>query len=169
MSTTTVKVLKYPLGVVDSIEFRNSHGSAPVVWDLMAQKYLKLPPFNYMFNTDKLWPLWKRKDIPESHRAVLGMTYDNAVIAKKDFGRAAKDLRFFLNDFYFNPEHENHWPAILNILESELDCDAIGFHWTSVTEDPFLSDFDEDLDEYKTFDYSKFWSLYDSLISYSEK
>lgn len=68
MSTTEIKFLKHPEGVIDEVEFSNSHGSAPVVWDIMAQNYLDLPQFHYSFNTEKLWPLWKDTSIPEQQK-----------------------------------------------------------------------------------------------------
>ena len=169
MSTTEIKLLKHPEGVIEEIELRNSHGSAPVVWDIMAQNYLGLPPFGYSFQTDKLWPLWKDLSIPEHQRAVLGMTYDNAVIIKTDFARAASDLKKFLQDFPVNPEYENHWPTILEVFESNPDCDAIGFYWTSVSEDPFLGEYNEDTEEYEPMNWKNYWSMYNTLDKFKVK
>lgn len=169
MSTTEIKFLKHPEGVIDEVELSNSHGSAPVVWDIMAQNYLGLPPFHYSFNTEKLWPLWKDTAIPEHHRAVLGMTYDNCVIIKEDFSRAAKDIKKFLEDFPVNPEYENHWPAIQKIFEDDPDCQAIGFYWTSVTEDPFLGEWNEELEDYDPIVWSKYWSMYLKLDKFNKK
>lgn len=169
MSTTEIKFLKHPDGVIDVLEFSNSHGSAPVVWDLMAQKYLGLQPFHYSFHTEKLWPLWKDLTIPEYHRAVLAMTYDDTVIIKTDFQRAAKDIRKFLEDFPVNPEYVNHWPAILEIFEGNPDCDAIGFYWTSVSEDPFQGDWNEETEDYEPLNWKRYWSMYNTLDKFKEK
>lgn len=169
MSTTEVKLLKHPEGVIDIVEFQNSHGSAPVIWDQMAQTYLNLPPFHYSFHSDKLWPLWKDLSIPEHHRAVLGMTYDNTVIEKHDFARAAADIKKFLDDFPVNPEYENHWPEIQKIFESNPDCHAIGFYWTSVTEDPFEGDWNEEEEEYEPLNWKKYWSMYHKFDTFKTK
>lgn len=169
MSTTEVKLLKYPEGVIEIVEFQNSHGSAPVVWDAIGQKYLGLKPFHYSFFTEKLWPLWKDLSIPEHTRAVLAMTYDNTVIEKKDFLRAAKDIEKFLQDFPVNPEYENHWPEIQKIFEENPDCDAIGFYWTSVTDDPFLGAWNEEKEDYDTIDWKKYWSMYNKLDTFKNK
>ena len=169
MSTTEIKFLKHPEGVIDVVEFRNSHGSAPVVWDLIAQKYLGLQPFHYSFHTEKLWPLWKDLTIPEHHRAVLAMTYDDTVIIKTDFKRAAEDIRKFLEDFPVNPEYVNHWPAILEIFEGIPDCDAIGFYWTSVSEDPFQGDWNEETEDYEPLNWKRYWSMYNTLDKFKEK
>lgn len=169
MSTTEIKFLKQPEGVIDVVEFRNSHGSAPVVWDLIAQKYLGLQPFHYSFHTEKLWPLWKDLTIPEHHRAVLAMTYDDTVIIKTDFKRAAEDIRKFLEDFPVNPEYVNHWPAILEIFEGNPDCDAIGFYWTSVSEDPFQGDWNEETEDYEPLNWKRYWSMYNTLDKFKEK
>ena len=163
MSTTEIKFLKHPDGVIDVVEFRNSHGSAPIVWDLMAQKYLGLQPFHYSFHTEKLWPLWKDLTIPEHHRAVLAMTYDDTVIIKTDFKRAAEDIRKFLEDFPVNPEYENHWPAILEIFKNNPECDAIGFYWTSVSEDPFQGDWNDEKEDYEPLNWKRYWSMYNTL------
>lgn len=160
MSSTEIKFLKHPEGIIEEVIFSNSHGSAPVVWDIMAQHYLGLPPFHYNLHTDKLWPLWKKQSIPLHQRAVLGMTYDNTVIVKEDFARAAADIKKFLEDFPVNTQYENHWPGIQAVFESDPDCDAIGFHWTTVNQDPFQGLWDEDNEEYGPPVWGNFWSMY---------
>ena len=169
MSSTTVYALYLNSHVEEIEEFHNGHGSAPVIWDTISQKYLGLRPFEYSFHTDKLWPLWKNKSIPKTHRAVLGMTYDDAVIIKPDFKRAADDIRQFLKDFPVNPEYENHWPAILQIFESDPDCDSICFHWTSVSENPFSGDWNDETEDYDPPNWKKYWSMYYSLDKFDDK
>lgn len=160
MSTTTVKGINPGEPADDILELRNSHGSAPVIWDTMAQKYLGLAPFAYSFNDEKLWPLWKDLSIPEHHRAVLGMTYDGVVVSKSDYERAARDIRAFLVDFPPNPEYVNHWVAIAEMFEGKPDYEGIGFHWTSVSEDPFEGEYDEETEEYGPVNLDGKWSLY---------
>lgn len=166
MSTLEVKFLKYPEGVVDVVSYQNAHGGAPLVWDHVSQKYLGTKPFEYMFCTEKLWPLWKNRSVPKEIRAVLGITYDDAVIEKKHFAQAASDIGFFLDNFKINESHVNHWHAIKALLESEPDCDAVGFYWTSVAEDPFdqhVYDEEDELNEECSFDFKRYWSVYAAL------
>lgn len=152
-------------------ELRNGHGSAPVVWGKMFARYVgaspgsRYPDSEYMFRTEELCPLWKRMDIPKSFRAVLAITYDNAYVTRENYARAAADIRAFLAGFDFNPEHVNHWPRIAEIFESNPDFPAIGFRWTSVCEDPFNGDWNEEIEDYDPPDWSKKWSVYEALDS----
>jgi hypothetical protein len=162
MSYTTIKSV-WPGERADDIEeLRNSHGSAPVIWGDMGQRYLGCGRFEVMWgsNADNLWPLWKRKDIPLHHRAVLALTYDNVLLMKADYARAAADIRAYMKDFPPQSGYVNHWSRIAEILESSPDCPAIGFHWTSVCEDPFQGDYNEDREDYDQPDWSKYWDMY---------
>lgn len=159
MSNIDIYMLKHPEGVIETIELENSFGGAPFVWDVMAQKYLGTTKFQYLFHTDKIWPLWKRKDIPEHHRTVLGITYDNMVITKNDFKRASQDIHKFLEDFPPQLDTENHWLEISEILLNEENADAIGFNWTSVNDSPFM-EWDYAIEEYKPLNWKKYWSIY---------
>src|SRR3972149_39893 len=99
MSHTTVKAI-YPNEKHENVsELSNAWGSAPYVWDNMVRKYLPNHEGWFYGKLDDLWPLWSDKKIPLHHRAVLMMTYDRAYIAKKDYTRAANDIRRFLVDF----------------------------------------------------------------------
>lgn len=167
MSTTTVKAIWLDK-VEDLEEYQNAHGSAPVIWDEIAQKYLHLKPFEYNFHTEKLWPLWKNQSIPKHHRAVLAMTYDRAVIEKEYFKRAAEDIKQYLIDFPPHPDYANHWTDIASLFESDPDCEAIGFHWTSVSEDLFEGNWNEEKDDYDFVDLTQFWSMYRQLDKQTE-
>lgn len=163
MSSTTIKALWLGDRHEDITELRNSHGSAPVVWGEMSARYLGCERFAYWQHTDKLWPLYKRQDIPVHQRAVLTMTYDNAYVSKANYKRAAADIRAFLADFPQDENYMNHWPAIAEIFESEPEYPAIGFHWTSVNCDPFNGEWDDELDDYGPTDWARLWEVYDTL------
>ena len=158
MSDMEIYILKHPAGVVETIKKENSFLGAPLIWDIMAQKYLNLGKSEYLFHTEKIWPLWKREDIPEHHRTVLGMTYDNMVITKEDFSRAREDILNFVKDFP-SLKIKNHWLSIAALLKKDKDCNAIGFNWTSVNESLFMK-WDNDLENYKPLDWKNYWSLY---------
>jgi hypothetical protein len=146
-------------------EFRNSHGTAPVIWDAMSQKYLGMEPFAYMHDrSDALWKLSDRGDIPLAHRAVLAMTFDRAYVAKEDYLRAAKDIWTFLADLPPDPKYVNHWPAIARFFEGDPDCPAVGFYWTSCGDDFWELPRSEDDDEtVLPFDWSECWDVYSEL------
>ena len=164
MSYTTVLAI-YPNEKIEELfELRNSWGSAPVVWDSMAQKYLEVSSFMMATFKDEgkaLWALCSNKSIPAHHRTVHTMTMDRAYIEKKDFARAATDIRKFLNDFKIDHQRVNHWYEIATFLESGIEYPAIGFHMTSVSENPFLGSWNEDKGEYDPTNWDKCYSVYE--------
>lgn len=161
MSYTTVKAVWIGERVEDLHEFRNARGSAPVVWNEMAKRYLGLRDHQYLFCCDNIWPLYRRSDVAAHHRNVLLMTYDDAIVTKANYKQAAADIRAFLVDFPPQQHFVNHWPHIASIFDSEPDCPAIGFHMTSVSEDPFAPVFDPQTNEYQQPQWSKYWDVYD--------
>lgn len=163
MSTMEIKLLKNEEGIVDSIELQNAHGGCIVIWDQVAVKYLNKKPFQYFTCTEEIWPLWKNKNLPEHHRAVLGITYDNALVLKEHFLRAASDIEKYLEDFPIDKNYVNHWEEILKVFKSNPNCEAIGFYWTSVGEDPFLGEYNEKTEDYEKLSWEKFWSVYHVL------
>lgn len=166
MSSTTIKAI-YPGERVEDIEvLRNSWGSAPHVWDALFKRYV--PPKHeydsWMMDCDgRLWKLWDREDIPRHQRAVLGLTFDKAYVLKKDYTQAAADIRQFLEDFPVASRHANHWPHIVALFESDPAFPAIGFRWTSVSEDTFQGPWNEEKEDHDPLDWSKCWSLYDEF------
>lgn len=160
MSYTTVKAI-WPGEKHENLEeLRNSHGSAPVIWDAVCARYLG-DRNAWLFKPERLWPLYKREDMPASMRAVLMMTYDRAYVERKDFARAADDIDEFLRIAPPPAEHVNHWPRIAEILRGNPDIPAIGLYCTSVAEDPFQGPWNEEAEEYDQPDWSTCWSVYD--------
>jgi hypothetical protein len=68
------------------------------------------------------------------------MTFDNAIVRKKDFERAADDIGRWLVDFPPCGTFVNHLPRIMEIFEEQRDkdCEAIGIWCTSVTVNTYL-------------------------------
>lgn len=160
MSYTTIKAI-WPGERVESVgELHNAWGSAPFIWDAICKRYLG---GNWISNSEKLWPLWEDQKLPLHQRAVLAMTYDRMYLVRADYARASADIRRFLEDFTGAVDRANHWPAIAELLESNPDYPAIGFHMTSVADDPWRGPYDEEIDEYEPIDWSKAWSLYEYL------
>ncbi|WP_225761627.1 hypothetical protein [Acinetobacter sp. Marseille-P8610] len=164
MSYTTVLAI-YPNEKIEELfELRNAWGSAPVIWDAMAQNYLGLSSFMMATLKDQgkaLWALCTDGNIPFHHRIVHAMTMDHAYIEKKDYKRAASDIRKFLADFKIDLQRVNHWYEIADFLDSEPEQSAIGFHMTSVSENPFLGSWNEDKGEYNPIDWDKCYSVYE--------
>jgi hypothetical protein len=175
MSTTDVYAVWPGERHEEIAELYNGHGSAPVVWGKMFMRYVgvslesRYPESEYMFRTEELWPLWKRMDIPKPLRAVLAMTYDHVIVTREYYARAADDIRAFLTAFPVDPERANHWPRIAEIFESSPDCPAIGFRWTSVCEDPFNGDWNEEIEDYDPPDWSRKWDVYAALDALDQK
>lgn len=163
MSTTSIIAVN--LGDNSEIleELRNGYGSGPVIWNDMAMHHLSCKEHGYFSRIDEVWPLYKRQDIPLHQRAVLTMTYDNAIVKKENYAEAALHIRKYLEDFPPHENYVNHWPRIAEIFESNPDCSAIGFWLTSVCENPFVGEWNEDDDDYDKPDWDKFWSVYESL------
>lgn len=160
MSYTTIKAVWPGEKAEDLRELRNAHGSAPVVWNEIAKRYLGLRDHEYSFRCDELWPLYKRPDMPAHQRAVLVMTYDNAIVMKANYKQAATDIRAFLADFPPREGYANHWSEIAALFDSDLECPAIGFHMTSVSEDPFQGSWNEEAEDYDMPDWSVYWDAY---------
>lgn len=151
----------------DVREFHNSWGTAPIVWDTFCVRYLQRNPHWWVISAGEkgsdLWDLWKRLDIPESHRAVLLFTLDNIYVKRADYRRFAAHLRAFLEDTTISADRVNHWPLIAQFFEMEPDYPAVAIWCTSVVGDPWLGPYDEDKDEYGPFDWSKAYDLYAEL------
>jgi hypothetical protein len=160
MSNTTV-IAVWPgekSGVLK--ELRNAWGCAPVIWDHMANRYLGR---GWHSAGDDLWPLAKRQDIPFHRRAVLAMTYDNMIVLRADYARAAECIRQYLGEYPVEEDRVNHWPAIAELFESNPDSPAIGLWCTSICGNPFAGEWNDDTEEYEQPDWSKYWSLFEHL------
>jgi hypothetical protein len=159
MSTTTVYGVWPDEKKVEEIaEYGNAWHSAPLLWDGLANRYLGVDSF--MFHADRLWKLAKDARLSRAQRAVLTLTFDNAIIMAEDYDRAANDIKEMMGDLLIG----GHWVRIADLLASKPDSPAIGFYWTSVSENPFDGGWteDEEGDEVEVpLDYTKFWSVYE--------
>lgn len=146
------------------VEMHNRHGGASVVWGQLFARYVdgqgENPELNFLRRPDELWPLAQRADIPQSFRRVLLMTFDDAYVLRANYAQAAADIRAFLAAFPRAARGVNHWPAIAAVFESQPDCPAIGFRWTSVCNNPFQGAWDEEAACFGAPDWSVFWDVY---------
>lgn len=162
-----IKFLTKNEGVIHTLEFQNANGGAPLIWSLMGTRYLGFQtPSQWLFDSEKIWPLYKQENVPLAEKAVLLMTYDRAVVTKPYFSKACEDILNFLDTFKdcIDPERVNHWYKIADAFKQNPNCEAIGFYWTSVGEDPFLGEYDEECEEYLKFsNWNDVWSVYHTL------
>lgn len=169
MSSTTVKAIWPGEKVEELEELPNSWGSAPAIWSALSDRYLGGGSAWLAGAADAsaggLWALVRDPRLAFCERACLAITFDHAYIAQKDFARAACDIREFLELHKSRIEGRvNHWPAIIDILDRS-DVPAIGFHMTSVSEDPWVGSYDEETDQHAPIDWDRVWSVYDVLGS----
>lgn len=133
------KIILFEKGEIkDEIEFSNSWGGAARIWTSLFDAYLKDPniPFhNWFFESEKLWALAKNKSLPLFERIVHASTFDRAYINRKNLARFAVDLREFVEK-YPVPERVDHLTDWAQIIEM-ADADAIGFHATTVSGNPW--------------------------------
>jgi hypothetical protein len=168
MSYTTIYKVTPGVSAEDFQELLNAWGSSPLVWDALFKRYV--PPKHeydsWMFDSDRLWKLWDREDIPPHIRAVLGMTFDRSYIERQHFRRAAADIRKFLEEVPARESRVNHWPAIADLMEQHADDEAfpaLGFNQTSVSESLWEGEWDDATEERKPLEWSRFWSVYEEL------
>lgn len=149
------------------IEYRNSWGTAPIVWSFFCATHLGLDEYWWLLNGSKspnaLWDSWCNDKIKKSHRAVLLFTCEHIYVKKGNYARFAKDLREFLDDVTISANQFNHWPRIAQVFESDPAYPALALWCTTVVGDPWNSPYDDEKDEYGPFDWSKAKEVYDEI------
>jgi hypothetical protein len=174
MSFTAVKIL-YPHAdpyrpAKTMSELPNSWGSAPYVWEVIYRKYIN-DGGHFLINGDRLWPLGGNKSLPNHERAVLLMTFDNFYTLRKNFVRAAGDIRRFLEENPSPPGNVNHWPAIADIFlasAKKRSVPAIGFRCTSVSEDLWNGHWNEETQSHDPVDWDRKYEVYDCIDTWDE-
>jgi hypothetical protein len=161
MSYTTVLAI-YPGERVAAIEeLRNAWGSAPVIWDSIWDRFgeKRHEYDSALMAGERLWRLFGDPRLSPSDAAVFAMTLDRAYVAKADYAQAAADIKTFMAKNNVG----SHWVRIADLFASDPDVPGIGFHMTSVAENPFRGDWSEDDEDYLPPDWSTVWSVYDEL------
>jgi hypothetical protein len=165
MSHTIIKAVLPTGRVVDLDRLNKAIGATPVIWNDLAVRHLGAESWAYSSHLEGIEALFERQDIPAHQRAVLAMTGENALVFRGDFARAATDIRQYLGDFPPEAGRIHHWSRIAEIFEGAPNVEAIGFHMSSVNEDPFRGKWNEKHEDYDPPDLKEFWSVYGEMQS----
>lgn len=163
MSYTTIKAVWPNEKAENHGTLQNAWGIAPLIWSAICERHLGEGNWLSDRVMNRLWPLWKDQKVPQHQRAVLAMTYDRVYIEKQHYARMAADIRAYLVDFPQDDSRVNHLPTLAEFFESNPEYPAIGFHQTSVTEDPWRGPWNEEKEDHDPIDWEKTWSLYEHL------
>jgi len=122
-------------------EYRNGHGTAPPLWDMLCEQYLHKEPHYWLLNKNPkdLWALYKDKTIPLYKRFTFFMTFDRAVVDPSDFQRAIECCqKLYLEIEAEKPNYVNHWQSIAddikNIGKIDYRAQGIALGCTSVSD-----------------------------------
>ena len=153
-------------------KFNNSSGGVNYIWDRVYEQFLQDPQNQFdhwiinNFTLQKLCELPKRGDVPLFMKAVHVSTYDNAIIEQKNLRKFVNHLREFLQ-FFGKNDKVCHLHAWANLIEQNLDAQAIGFHVTSTSENPWIIGTDENNGELIYYDLGsgkKHFEVYQNLV-----
>lgn len=138
-------IIEFRNGVADtSTRYGNSWGGAARIWSSLYDLYLKNPLIeydNWLSSITKpgdrrLWDLVDDNRLFEFEKAVHYATFDNFIVRRENFHRIAGHHREFARAHVYGGE--DHLPAWALLIEKS-DADAVGFHHTSVIENPWCS------------------------------
>lgn len=121
-------------------EYKNSHGTAPAVWDFLSNRFLNKKNYHHIEDINDLWKISRRDDVPEALRQVMKMTYDNAIILNEDIPQAVKDIEVYLKEIPLPSQYINHWAQIAEDLAyygATGKYVGFGFCMTTIGETPF--------------------------------
>ncbi len=156
--STLLGVLKD--GTIETIEeYRNGHGAGPYVWRILfgVRRGLRAydhPAKGYMDPEGGYISSGFIPKCTDEEAWVLGMTFDCCIVSRESAPAAAKHLRTLLEGPGQPPDHVNHWPKILAVLEDMPEkYTGVAINHTSVGDCALLEeivverDADDDADE----------------------
>lgn len=176
------------VGDAESVaEIRNAHRGAMSIWIILEEKYLPSLPqptwANHVTDDRKYWsrtssalfleegdhpmaPIWKLFDddrMSRKEKIVLGSTFDNVIVLKKNLKELVEAFESFEGETSLI-EQANELKKLLN-----EDIEAIGFNQTSVIGDTWTNKggFDEETEEYLPYNILKeegqHWELFKEI------
>ena len=167
MSTTEIYAIEKNGDVIPYGSAKNSWLGGMHVWKSLDEKY----DFggNMMFGFERVWEAFNTGIYEEYENVVLGSTFDNAIVLKKDFDQLLTSFK----KYYSVYPNSNFGQQIKVIEAMKVDENVIGVAWcqTSVADDLWDYGYDEETDEtipYNIFAGDKHWELFDNLVSNEE-
>ncbi|WP_313434320.1 hypothetical protein [Novosphingobium sp.] len=145
------------------LELGNSWLGGMYAWDLVWDRYgEKRHEYDVaMLNGaegGRLWDLQHDPRLSRAERVVFCLTFTRFYVKSGDFPRLADDIT---EAFGGTPPH--HWARLVALLHFQPDVPALGFWWTSVAENPFCGDWDEEREEYAPIDPASMVNVYDHI------
>ena len=149
MSYTTMLTVMKSGALRPKHEYKNSHRSAPIIWNFLYDKYIPHGPYAYMFSdteSKKLWALAKDERLAEHEKIALVLTFEELILKKKNFLRVVDALRKIEVDCIAAMKNKHgdeagdstHLTTIANDLEAlqnDKTVQGVAFIWTSVCGD----------------------------------
>lgn len=159
--TTLFKVGRDGL-VRSDLEMSNSRGYAARIWTDLYDKYLKDLDKEYdswMVGEDceRLWALGKDARLCSFERDSLISTFDNVMIMREDFGQMSVSLCWFVKK-YPPKNRVCHLLTVasrLDELSKDDSVQAVCFHQTSVTANPWVDPCQESEDHAEPYNINK--------------
>lgn len=137
---------------------KNASRGAWIIWNILSNKYLG-HDFNLLDSKSQqdTWNLFRDDRLSNIEKIVLGSTYDFVLIKKEDIRTVINAYKEFskLNsnlDFNLSLNEQNE---VLEMLEKDEDCIAIGFHQNSVSCDMWYN--------YNCINDKEHWYLFDEI------
>lgn len=134
-------------GLVDEIEMRNGHGSMPVIWDYLFQKYCtKTSKWdNWMSSYHKLRAATPR--MTDGERILFALGREPVMLPKALFPVMWEALELIMPNVPDN--RVNHWPAVIEWMKKERDEEVVGFgmYATSVNDNFWVVQDPDEVDE----------------------
>ena len=148
MSSTELYYITKKNRVINCMDFRNSWLGAMCVWANLYKAHfaerIKSNTKELGFEADSpitdddykaVWGLFKKEDVPEYEKAVLGSTFDNVILEKEQFKRFYDDvLRYCI---YYQAGTLLAQAQFINTLSKRKTIRGVAWNQTSVNADTY--------------------------------
>ena len=143
MSSTTVFAILHDGTVVEAGDAHNSHGTAPIIWRTLANKYGVRDPLGFTSllgdpGKEPMWSLHETHPLDATERAVLVFSFDRAYVRSANIPKLCKALREFYRRH--GTGFVDTMMRVAEILETVAtipDVQGACFQITSMTDNPW--------------------------------
>jgi hypothetical protein len=143
MSYTTIKYVNGDGDVYDGKEFRNSH-YAPVIWKTLYDKYIPNLDSHFFMCDDRLWDLQYSYKLSNYEWYVFLSTFDRIIVPPELFSIVSESFSKFVPYSKDCIDHSKGYiDFINNVYDLEPTCRGICWYTTSLIEDPWYIEDDE--------------------------